>query len=148
MTSPSGTRNRAVRKCRAVRDEQHEEAAAEPEHPAAGERRELDDEQKAEQHGERRPVAMSPLEPQVDRQHQHEHRGELDPEMVRVAGERVDAEDVLALDRAVDVDLARPAGERLEPAGVEVSARALRDGELGDAVRGVGRDARRRTRRA
>ena len=125
----------------AIGNEQHEEAAAEAEHPTAGERRELDHEQKAEEQGERGPVAMPSLEPQVDRQHQHEHRRELDPEVVRVARERVDAEDVLALDRAVDVDLARTAGERLEPAGVEVSARALRDGELGDAVRGVGRDA-------
>ncbi len=126
----------------AVRDQEDEEPAAETEHPATRERRELDDEQEAEQHRQRRPQAVPLLEAQVDRQQQHEHGRQLDPEVVRVSRERVDAEDVLTLDRAVDVDLARPAGERLEPARVEVPSGPLRDQELGDAVQGIGGDTR------
>ena len=123
----------------AVGDQQDEEAAAEPEHPAPRERRDLHDEEEAEHHGETRPPRVPRLEPQVDRQHQHEDRGELDPEVVRVAGQRVDAEDVLPLDRAVDVDLARAARQRLQPARVEVPPRPLGDQELRDAVGGVRR---------
>ena len=123
-----------------VRHGEHEEPAGEPEQAAPREGGEVDDREEGEEQGHRRSQPMAPLEPEVEREQEHDRRRNLDPEVVRVAREGVHAVDERAFDRAEDVDLARAARDRLQPRLVEVAARRLRDGELGEAVRAVRRD--------
>ena len=125
----------------AVRQREHERAAAETEQRAARERRELDDEEERERDRERRLQAMPRLEPEVQRR-QHEQRDdELDPEVVRIAGERVRPEDLLRpADGAEDVDPGLPRRDRLDEQLVEVDP-ALGEDELDHAVHRVQPDA-------
>src|SRR5581483_9898727 len=118
---------------------EHERSDAEPEEPATGQRRSLDDEQEADRRREPLAHAMAALQPQVQRRQDEQRHDQHDPEVVRVARHRVRAEDARAVDRAVDVDLARTAGDRREERRVQVAA-APRDEELCDPVERVHRD--------
>src|SRR5205814_8381564 len=122
-----------------VDDAEHDRPDAQPEEAAARQRRELDDQQEAEQDRERQLQPMPALESQVDRREEEQRYDEHHAEVVRVARQPVDAIAVRLPDGAPDVDRRGSAGDRVEDDGIEVVSSGLRE-ELDQPDRGVRRE--------
>ena len=130
-----------LRRERPVHDGEQHPACDEPEQPASRERRDLDEQQKAEQRGEGDLQAVPSLEPKVERRQHQQRDDEHDSEVICVPGQAVDPVDARLADRAPDVQGRRPTRDRVEDERVEIPPAEPRH-DLEEAVRRVRREAR------
>ena len=123
-----------------IGDREHEESDPKPEKPAARERREHHEEEKAEHDGDRHAQTMPSLQSQIDGQQRQQRDTEHHSEMVRVGRERVRPVDGRPADRSVDVDRAGATRQRRKQNLIQIRA-GSRSEQLQHAVHAVDDEA-------